>query len=170
MASISAAAGILIASLFTLNTPLLAEKKVAPPPQTWPTSRTLSAPCESVWTVAVQSTVADGWSVKNSDRAGGILTLESTRGEQVGGYRAINPLVGRYTTAKSTGFWTQYTGFRMAGATVILAPAATGCSATVSVTYHGREIRAGSGQQWWVLQSNGYLEDQLLSKIAEKAH
>lgn len=109
----------------------------------------------------------NGWSVKASDRAGGIMTLESTTGERLGRYKEINPLVGKYTAEKSTGFWTQYTGFRMAGASLTFIPGKDSCDTSVAVTYHGLEHRT-QGVQWYVLKSNGWLEDKMLGEIEGK--
>jgi hypothetical protein len=159
---------LLIGGLWQL---LPAQKKPEPepaPPQTWPTSRVLQSTCESVWPVALQLLIAEGWTVKTSDRAGGLLTLEWTRGEIVGRYRKINPLVGQHTIEKSTGFWTQYTGFRIVSAQAISAPQGAGCSYGITVVYHGREVRSGQGERWWILRSNGWLEDKLLGQIEAK--
>jgi len=148
--------------------PMMGQKTPAPNPKTYPNSRTFKVSCEAVWPHAVQVLTSSGWGIKTSDRAGGILTLEWTRGETLGPYRKINPMVGQYTLDKSTGFWTQYTGFRMISAQTISAPQGDSCSYTITVVYHGREIRAGQGERWWILQSNGAFEDKMLSEIEGK--
>lgn len=153
-----------IATVLALCLPAEAEKAPFDIPQSHPTSRMVQATCDAVWPYAVRTAATSGWSVKASDRAGGILTLESST-EQTGGYRYVNPFVGKYTTAKSTGFWTQYTGFRSPSATVILTPSAGACEVSIAIIYHGRESRGGR-TEWWVLQSNGRQEDEMLSRIA----
>jgi hypothetical protein len=149
-----------------------AGKKAAPPPETWPTSRVFGVSCDSVWPVAVQVLTSNGWGIRSSDRAGGVLTLEWTRGEMRGPFRKINPLVGQYTIEKSTGFWTQYEGFRMASAQAIAVPQGDTCSYTVTVTYHGMveidHLHEPSEQQWRILQTNGSFEDKMLSEIEAK--
>jgi hypothetical protein len=157
-----------VALMLLIMTPIFAEKKLVPVPQTWPTSRTFAATCDAVWPAAVQVLTLNGWGIKTSDRAGGILTLEWTRGENLGPYRRINPMVGQYTVEKNTGFWTQYTGFRMVSAQAVAVSQGDGCSYTITAVYHGREIRVGQGQQWWILQSNGFLEDKMLREIEVK--
>jgi hypothetical protein len=60
----------------------------------------------------------------------------------------------------------------MVSAQAISAPQGDGCSYTVTTVYHGREIRVRQGDSrdpsWWVLQSNGFLEDNMLGEIEGK--
>ncbi len=144
-----------------------AQKKPAPEPvKTYPTSRKFPGACDAVWPAALRAVTANGWAVKSSDRLGGILTLEALTAEYTGGPKAINPLVGKYTVEKSTGFWTMYTGFRFASGQMIATPDGDGCAVLFTLTYHGYERRATQGERWWVLQTNGYLEDKMLGEIA----
>lgn len=151
-----------------LPSPALAgDKKSLAPPQTWPASRTFAASCDSLWPAALQVTTGEGWAVKTSDRAGGILALEWTRGQITGNSSVINPLVGQHTTEKSTGFWTLYTGFRIAGAQMTAFPEGSGCQVSFSVSYHGYEIRKGRSD-WWILHSNGWFENKMLDEMEVK--
>lgn len=144
------------------------ERTRVSPPKTFPNSRIFETSCDAVWPIALRVLTANGWSVKTSDRIGGVLSLDWTRGETIGPYRRINPLVGQYTVEKSTGFWTQYTGFRPMSAQVVVAPEGSSCFCTVTAVYHGREIRSGQGERWWILRSNGFFEDKLLAEIQAK--
>ena len=81
------------------------QKKPEPIPKTYPNSRTFKASCDAVWPIAVQVLTSNGWGIKTSDRFGGILTLDWTRGATTSyRYSKINPLVGQYTIEK-TGTW-----------------------------------------------------------------
>ena len=153
--------------LLLLAGSLTAEKPPAAPPKTYPTTRTFDVSCESLWPVALQVLTSSGWGVKASDRVGGVLSLEWTKGQQVGGFEAINRLVGKYTTAKSTGFWTQYRGFRHASAQVVAIPKGAQCAYALTVVHHGFERRQ-QGENWWVLESNGFLENETLGQIEAK--
>lgn len=82
-----------------------------------------------------------------------------------GGHKQINRLVCEYTKAKCTGFWTQYTGFRIASANALFGPEADGCQAEMNIVYHGYETRL-AGANWWVPESNHSFEQRLLEEIA----
>ncbi|MBM3775386.1 MAG: hypothetical protein FJW37_09520 [Acidobacteria bacterium] len=56
----------------------------------------------------------------------------------------------------------------MVSAQTIAAPQGDGCSYTISAVCHGREIRSGQGEQWWILRSNGFFEDKMLAEIEAK--
>lgn len=156
-----------VIALGIVATLALAQKKPKPapePPRTWPTARTLAAPCDAVWPLALQAFVRSGWNVKTSDRTGGLLMLEWTKGYQAGFARAINPLVSQHTTAKVSGFSHQFTFFQIVSASAISAPDQSRCRYTLAIVYHGDEI----GKDRRVLESNGWLESKLLDEIEAK--
>ena len=151
-----------------LTSPVFAQKKPKPapePPKTYPTARTFAASCDAVWPAALRAVTSNGWGVKTSDRAGGIITMEYTLGEYHGAAKGINEMVRRYTVEKSTGFWTTYSGFRVVSGQFIAMPERAGCSVAFTLVYHGREIRVGQGDGWWILRSNGFFEDKMLGEI-----
>jgi hypothetical protein len=150
-------------SLLVISVPLVAGKKpAAEPPQTWPSSRTFAASCDSVWPVALQVFVSNGWAIKSSDRAGGTLSLEWTRGEWHGNSSRVNPFIARNTTEPVSSFWHQWTDFRIMPSSVITIAADSGCTYTIALVYHGHEIGVDG---YRVLQSNGFFETAMLSEI-----
>jgi hypothetical protein len=142
-----------------------------PPPRTksYPNTREFKVSCDTVWPVAVQALTSNGWGVRASDHAGGILTLEWTRGETAGSYKKINPLVDEYAIKNRTGFWTRdYYGFAIVSAQVIAIPKGDAYSYTITVVYRGLAVRTGGVRSWETLPSNGSFEDRMLSEIEGK--
>jgi hypothetical protein len=138
-----------------------AQKKPKPVPETHPTEQTFHASCEAVWPMAVQALMAEGWGVKTSDRAGGILILEWTKGEWRGSSRFVNQQILQNTLEQATSFSHQWNTFRIISASVISAQEGTGCKYNISVVMQGDEVTKG----WRVLQSNGFIENFLLGQI-----
>lgn len=142
------------------------QKKPALVSKTYPNTRTFQTSCDNVWPVALQVFTSDGWGIRTSDRAGGILTLEWTRGEVTGSYRKINPMIEQYAVKKATSFWTrEYYGFRMVSAQAVAIPHGDSCLYTVTAIYQGLEAHIGGGRSWEVLPSNGFFEDKMLGEI-----
>jgi hypothetical protein len=127
------------------------EKKPTPPPKRYQNTREFKASCDRAWPVAVRVLTSHGWGVRTSDRAGGILTFEWTRGDITGSYRKINPIVDQYAIKNRTGFWTrEYYGFRIVSAQAVAVPQSESCSYTVTVVYHGLAVRTGGIRSWEV--------------------
>jgi hypothetical protein len=146
---------------------LTAQKKPKPdpePPKTYASERVFGAPCDAVWPAALQVLIAEGWEVKTSDKAGGLLALRWTKGYRYGNSRAVNPLVSQHTKAPVSGFKHQFTRFEIVSASVIATPAPSGCRYSVAVTYHGDEITLPTR----ALESNGWFEDKMLNEIETK--
>lgn len=148
---------------------MMGQKKPAPEPKTYPNTQEFKASCDTTWPVAAQVITSNGWGVKASDRAGGILTFEWTLGETTGSYRKINPLVDRYAIKNRTGFWSrEYYGFAIVSAQAIAVPNGDVCSYTITVVYRGLEVRTGGVRSWVVLPSNGSFEEKMLREIKDK--
>jgi hypothetical protein len=150
----------------TLLNSAAAQKKPKPtpdPPPTYNTEQIFHSPCDTVWPLAVQTAMAAGWSVKTSDRSGGILMLEWIKGEWYG-TRFANPQITQNTIEKASSFQHQWHTFRIVSASIISATEGTGCKYAVSVVMQGDELTKG----WRVLQSNGFIEAGLLERIESR--
>lgn len=160
-----------ISFVLLLAAPLAAQKKAKPepePPKMYPTERTFAASCDAVWPAGLQVLAANGWAIKTSDRAGGLLTFERTQIERM---RSFKDFIARYTTGKTTGFWTTWTGFRFGVSQAIVTESAGKCSYSLAMAYEGfgnQGAGAYSPTQWWSLISNGWFENKMLDDIAAK--
>lgn len=160
--------GKTVAAVLVMTAVALAgdQKEPAPEVKPLPTERTFAASCDAVWPLGIQAFMSEGWSVKASDRAGGILTLEKTKSETL---RKFSDFVTKYTTGKVKGFWVDWSDFRFAGGQAVMVPSGTGCSYTISIVFQGWGKTSAYGRTaWWDLTTNGYMEDKLLTAIEQK--
>lgn len=139
------------------------------PRETFATARTVSSSCQKATASAVPIFVKHGFYPKTSDANAGFMDLEYRKGEVIGSAftsKQINDLVKRYTK-QTIGFWSQYQGFRFASATAIFAPKGDGCEITLNAVVHGWEkrLKAGNRAGWWILESNGRMESEVLADV-----
>jgi hypothetical protein len=155
--------------LLLCATALHAQKKPKPepePPKTYPTERIFAASCDAVWPAAIQVLATNGWSIRTSDRTGGLLTFDRTRIETMRNFAAF---AAKYTTARTTGFWTQWQDFRFNTSQAVAVPLDRKCSLSFTLVFDGFGKQAArENLQWWSLTSNGWFEDKMLSEIEAK--
>lgn len=128
-----------------------------------PNVATIPGSCDSAWPHALQVFTATGFAPKSSDRAGGVMVLEWTKGRTDGSV-ARNE-VKQLTLARG-GFFTTWDGFRIDSATAIFAPVKDGCRAEITLGFAG--FNDGMGKGWFALESNHSFEQALLKKISDR--
>lgn len=132
-----------------------------------PIMQTFSLPCERIWPHAVQVFTTAGFGVRSSDRAGGILSLDWRKGAQISRFGNQNETV-RYLTDANTGFWSQYTAFRIDTAMVLFISSDEGCDVQVEVIFQGWKKRVFDVPRWYSLPSSHRMERDLLNALANR--
>lgn len=132
-----------------------------------PATQAFSLPCEKIWPHAVQVFTTVGFGVRSSDRAGGVLSLDWRKGAQISRFGTQNDTV-RYLTDANTGFWSQYTAFRIDTAMVLFTPSDEGCDVQAEIAFQGWKKRLFDVPRWYALPSSHRLERDLLNALVNK--
>jgi hypothetical protein len=123
-------------------------------------SKTIAADCEAVWPAMLSVMTANGFVPVLSDKAGGVLKANYTRGESLwgGAKKDMNAL----TLNRFSG-WTVVEKFRVQDVVGMIAPAANGCVVSMHVqfaTLLNNLLQKG----WFALESSGRLEWMMLAE------
>ena len=126
----------------------------------YPKSKTIATDCEVVWPAMLSVMTANGFVPVLSDRAGGVLKANYTRGESLwgGAKKDMNAL-----TFNGFSGWTVVEKFRVQDVVVTIVPAANGCAVSMHVqfaTLVSNLLQKG----WSALESSGRLEWMMLAE------
>lgn len=129
--------------------------------------------CDQLWPLALHQFVDSGFGLQATDKSGGIMTLEWTKGASVArfnwGSRSIDRLIKSYSTNYSGAFstWLSFEPEQITASLLDVGDA--GCRINLSARFKaynkgGFASRAG----WFILNSNGTFEADLLEKVASR--
>jgi len=126
------------------------------------TSRNIEASCDQVWAAATSVFLSSNLTPQASDRAGGLMKLRWTAGDET--YRFAKESVARLTTFRAR--WTNpVERFRIGEVIFTLAAQGSVCATSLRFSYLGHTPVYG----WIDLSTNGVFENALLSLIESKA-
>ncbi len=160
--------GLILTGKLAIHGNLLAvEKKPKAEPTTFRNTENFSAPCDSVWASTLQTFTAKGFIPTTKDRQGGVMNF--TLGVNARDYTRIS-YVKQYTKDSKAGFGNFWDGFRIESAMVHMFSENDGCHCEIKFRYAGFKdgLTSRGFGTWQQLESNNFLESQLLSEIGSE--
>lgn len=142
------------------------EKKLKEPAPTYFNTRNFQSSCDAIWSAAMPLLTEVGLAPQSMDRHGGFASLRWAKGQNVG--LGNKEDIKRFTTGYS-GLWNSYQVFRIETGTLLATQESIGCRVQLKLSFTALQRNASTGDQWYALESNNFLEQTLLDMIGQLA-
>jgi hypothetical protein len=124
-------------------------------------SKAIPRACDSIWPTMVSTLIKNGFAPSLSDRLGGVLTAQYTRGPSL--YRGARTDMDAFTI-RPFSRWVAVEKFKVESITATVTQAPDNCLVTLQVQYAA--LRNNLAENGWVeMESNGRLEWMILAEI-----
>jgi PEGA domain len=158
---------LLLATLSGGSQPAQAkEKKLKEPAPTYFNTRSFQSSCDAIWSAAMPLLTEVGLAPQSMDRQRGVASLRWAKGQNVGSGNKED--IKKFTTGYS-GLWKSYEVFRIDTGILLATQESISCRVQLKLSFTALQRNASTGDQWYALESNNFLEQTLLDMIGQLA-